>query len=101
MPGQHAQHEIKVWPIDKAPEQFKRLTAGASEWLALIPADLVSPELEALFLRWHTEAHPVIRRTLSDGSVILSGSFPSASTLIGTPDQAPISRQDPSTRRQY
>jgi hypothetical protein len=95
MPGKHAQREIKVWPIDKAPEQFRRLTAGASEWLALIPVELVSPELEALFLRWHTETHPVIRRTLSDGSVILAGSFPSASTLVGTPDQVPIASKIP------
>jgi hypothetical protein len=80
------EHEIKVWEFARAPESLQRLAAGASEWVALIPATLASPEVEAVFLRWESEAHPVIRRKLANGSILLAGSYPTAATMTGSAD---------------
>jgi hypothetical protein len=78
--------EIKVWHFARAPKPLHRLAAGASEWVALIPASLVSPEVEAIFLRWESETHPVIRRKLGNGSILLAGSYPTAATMSGSGD---------------
>jgi hypothetical protein len=89
----HAACEIKVWHVAKAPESLRRLAAGASEWIAFIPADLVSPETEALFLRWDSQAHPVLRCELQDGSVVLAGSYP-ASGSLATSGSAEVQSDD-------
>jgi hypothetical protein len=73
--------ELRVWQFARAPKSLQRLAAGASEWIALIPASLALPEVEAFFLRWESETHPVIRRKLGNGSVLLAGSYPTAATL--------------------
>jgi hypothetical protein len=73
---------VKVWEFARAPKPLQRLAAGASEWIALIPASLALPEVEALFLRWDSETHPVIRRTLANGSILLAGSYPTMATLL-------------------
>lgn len=74
--------EIQIWPFHRAPKTLRQTVSVASEWLVLIPATLVSNTIESLFWRWHDEAHPVIRRVLPDGSVLLAGSYPSAATMI-------------------
>lgn len=51
--------EIQIWPFHKAPKALRQTAAGASEWLVLIPAALVSNTIESLFWRWHDEEHPV------------------------------------------
>src|SRR5262245_4110838 len=80
------QNELKVWQFAKAPLRLRRLAVGASEWIALIPASLALPEVEAIFLRWESETHPVIRRKLGNGSILLAGSYPTATTLSGISD---------------
>jgi hypothetical protein len=79
-------NEVKVWQFAKAPRPLQRLAAGASEWIALIPASLALPEVEAIFLRWESETHPVIRRKLGNGSILLAGSYPTTATLSGGGD---------------
>jgi hypothetical protein len=80
---------ITVWQSKNAPEWLQRST-GASEWIVLIPVQLALPETEALFLRWHSDAHPVIRLVLSNGTVILGGNYPSATTMLGDPQQCAV-----------
>jgi hypothetical protein len=98
-------HELRVWEFARAPESLQRLAAGASEWVAFIPAPLVTPEVEALFLRWESDQHPVIRRRLANGSVLLAGSYPSATTMTGSIDaqipdlQRPFSGSQPKSSR--
>jgi hypothetical protein len=65
---------IQIWRYDQVPQCLKRLSAKNSAWVALIPPNLVRHEAEALFLQWHTEQHPVMRRPLADGSILFSGS---------------------------
>jgi hypothetical protein len=64
---------VKIWPCSQAPSSLKRLSGKKAEWVVLIPASLVTSEVEALFLRWNTGSYPVIRRTLADGSIVFSG----------------------------
>jgi hypothetical protein len=77
----HPCDEIQVWEYAKAPERLRRLTSDTSAWIAFIPAALVSPEVEVLFMRWDSGAHPVSRRQLSDGAIVLYGTHPSAAAL--------------------
>jgi hypothetical protein len=78
--------EIRIWPADKAPEALRGLIDdAATEWVVLIPASMVSNEIEVLFWRWHSEEHSVTRRTLPNGAVVLMGSYPSATTMTSTP----------------
>jgi hypothetical protein len=76
--------EIKVWQFARAPKPLQRLAAAASEWIVLIPASLDSPQIEALFLRWESETHRVIRRKLANGSILLAGSYPSEGTMTSS-----------------
>jgi hypothetical protein len=78
--------EVRVWQFARAPKPLQRLAVGASEWVALIPASLALPEVEAIFLRWNSETHPVIRRKLDNGSILLAGSYPTAATMSGSAD---------------
>jgi hypothetical protein len=75
-------NSIAVWQSENAPEPLRRL-AGSSEWIAFIPPHLTSPDTEALFVRWHSDSHPVIRRVLPDGAVVLAGSYPSGDMMAG------------------
>ena len=79
---------IKIWQFELAPKMLQRLAPHASEWLVHIPFRSVSVEVEEFFLRWHSEAHPVTRRLLSDGGVLLAGSYPDAQTMWGKPQVA-------------
>jgi hypothetical protein len=76
---------IKIWQFKLAPGMLQRLVGSNSEWLVHIPASFVSPEVEAFFLRWHSEAHPVTRCLLSGGAVVFAGSYPGAQTMAGNP----------------
>jgi hypothetical protein len=80
---------ITIWQAKEAPGWLQRLT-GASEWIVCIPVQLASPETEALFVRWHSDVHPVIRRVLSSGAVVLGGNYPSATTMLGDPHHASV-----------
>jgi hypothetical protein len=64
---------IQIWCYDQVPKSLKPLSRKNSAWVVRIPPDLVWHESEALFLRLHTDNHPVIRRTLADGSILFSG----------------------------
>jgi hypothetical protein len=76
---------IGLWTYRKAPQQLRQMVDAKAKWVALIPKDLVSSGVEALFLRWSTEAHPVDRYVLADGSILFAGSFPSAETMMASP----------------
>jgi hypothetical protein len=76
--------EISIWPFDKAPDPVRRIAGGIFEWVALLPASPVSNEVERLFWRWDSQDHPVVRRILPNGSVVLAGSYPTAETMIST-----------------
>jgi hypothetical protein len=76
--------EVRMWQCARAPKPLQRLAVGASEWIALIPASLALPEVEAIFLRWDSETHPVIRRKLDNGSILLAGSYPTAATMASS-----------------
>jgi hypothetical protein len=84
---------VKVWEFVSAPKPLQRLAAGA-EWIALIPASLALHEVEALFLRWDSETHPVIRRKLGNGSILLAGSYPTMATLSGDGDEQSMPNQE-------
>ena len=75
--------EVRVWEYAKAPEGLRRLTPNTPAWIAFIPAALVSPAVESLFMRWDTRTHPVRRYQFSDGAVLLSGTNPPAAVLNG------------------
>ena len=64
---------IQIWFYDQAPQSLKALSRKNSAWVVRIPANLVWHESEELFQRLHTDDHPVLRRTLADGSVLFSG----------------------------
>ena len=64
---------IQIWRYDQVPPSLKRLSRKNAAWVVRIPANLVWHESEALFLRLRTDCHPVIRRTLADGSILFSG----------------------------
>jgi hypothetical protein len=76
-------NSIAVWQSKNAPESLRRL-AGSSEWIAFIPPHLVSTQTEGLFVRWHSEMHPVIRHILPDGAIVLAGSYPCADNMLGS-----------------
>jgi hypothetical protein len=65
--------ELKIWRYSQAPASLRKIAPAASEWVALIPRDLVCPETEALFGRWDTETRPIRRYVLKDGSVVMAG----------------------------
>jgi hypothetical protein len=81
MKRQREANEIKIWKSDQAPEEAGGIIGRQATWIAMVPRSLVCPEVEALFLRWHTETHPVVRRTLSDGFVLFGISHPAAEAL--------------------
>ena len=64
---------IQIWRYDQVPKSLKPLSRKNSAWVVRIPPDLVWHESEALFLRLHTDSHPVIRRMIADGSILFSG----------------------------
>ena len=64
---------IQIWRYDQVPPSLKRLSRKNAAWVVRIPPNLVWHESEALFLRLRTDSHPVIRRTLADGSILFSG----------------------------
>src|SRR5262245_23888775 len=69
--------EIKVWDYQRAPEHMKRVVDDpTASWVALIPATLAGADIEALFLRWSSNAHPVARHVLADGSILFFGTYP-------------------------
>jgi hypothetical protein len=80
---EHRSDEIHVWEYGNAPERFKQLAADTSSWIAFIPAHIATPDIEVLFMRWDSGSHPVIRCRLSDGGIVLAGSYPEASALKG------------------
>lgn len=73
--------EIRIWPFQKAPECIQRMAAGVFEWVAVVPAELATNEVESLFRRWESQDHPVVRRILPNGSVLLAGDRPTAETM--------------------
>jgi len=79
----HPRDEVQVWEYAKAPESLRRLTSDTSVWIAFIPAALVSPEVEVLFMRWDSRTHPVSRYQFTDGAILLSGTHPPAAVLTG------------------
>ena len=91
--------EVRIWQFDKAPQALRQLAAGASEWLVLIPASLVSSQIERLFLRWDGDGHRVIRKTLPNGSVVLAGSYPSAATMTSGAHTFPAMGRPPVVSR--
>lgn len=79
----HPSNEVRVWEYAQAPEGLRRLTPDTPAWIAFIPAAVVSPAVESLFMRWNTRTHPVSRYQFSDGAVLLSGTNPPAAALTG------------------
>jgi hypothetical protein len=60
MSGSSRRQVIKVWDYQRAPKNIKRVADDpAAAWVALIPATLAGADIEALFLRWSSDAHPV------------------------------------------
>jgi hypothetical protein len=76
---------INVWSSESAPERLRKLLPPDVEWVALVPGPFVSPATEGIFLRWHSDAHPVTRQVLGTGAVVFGGSHPNAQTMLGHP----------------
>jgi hypothetical protein len=83
------QQDIRIWDCRRAPEYIRQLAHPAATWVAVIPAALACAAVEALFLRWSTETHPVTRHDLADGSVMFSGAHPTAEMMSSDTDEAP------------
>lgn len=79
---------INVWSRESAPERLQELLPQDAEWIALVPGSFVSSETEAIFLRWHSDAHPVIRQILRSGAVVFAGRHPDARTMLASPQQS-------------
>lgn len=76
---------IRVWRYENAPETLRLLTAEQGiEWIAWIPSAVRCREIEALFMRWHSDVHPVRRTEMPDGSVVLSGAYPASQEDFST-----------------
>jgi hypothetical protein len=58
---------IQIWPYSQVPAHLKRLSAEDSEWVGLVPPNLVWPEVEELFLSWNAHGRSVTRQILVDG----------------------------------
>jgi hypothetical protein len=82
MSGSSRRQVIKVWDYQRAPKNIKRVADDpAAAWVALIPATLAGADIEALFLRWSSDAHPVARHILADGSILFSGTYPTTAMV--------------------
>jgi hypothetical protein len=75
------EQDIRIWDYRRAPEHIRQMADPAAAWVAVIPVTLACVAVESLFLRWSTDTHPVARRVLADGSIVLSGAYPAPEVM--------------------
>jgi hypothetical protein len=95
MKREHSTQQIRIWSYNDAPAFLREAMSGSFAWIAVLPATVVSADIEAFFTRWHSADNPVVRTVLSDGSVVLAGTDPSATEMFASTFQNLAKKRSP------